>query len=290
MKPVANIYYAGAGLFDSGLSEELEVQQSFEIDPACCVVARANFKHEVIQCDLRLKLVANEKLCDVMVATYPCTRYSNMAEIHNKRFGDDHFLHFFRHVAIKRPELYVVENVPGMRRFPVVMEALTKLPDYYVNVFCPVEATTWLPQRRDRLILIGSKKNFLWREPQSPRRLSLAEIIEEDPRVEWPDYINSRLNGTYRDRPIIVDPGRDDVAPTCLAHYGKDLSTRLVVDRRFPHGVRPFTVREYARLQGLPDTFKFPCSDRAAYKMIGNGVPRPFGQWIGSEINRYFSN
>jgi DNA (cytosine-5)-methyltransferase 1 len=44
------------------------------------------------------------------------------------RTGDDLFLHFFRHVAIRRPELYVVENVPGMRKFPVVMEAMTKLP------------------------------------------------------------------------------------------------------------------------------------------------------------------
>ena len=62
-----------------------------------------------------------------------------------------------------------------------------------------------------------------------------------------------------------------------------------MVDRRFPHGVRPYTVREYARLQGVPDTFAFGGSDNDAYRMIGNGVSVPVGQWIGCEIVRYFN-
>lgn len=67
-----------------------------------------------------------------------------------------------------------------------------------------------------------------------------------------------------------------------------DLSTRLVADERFPNSARPYTVREYARLQGVPDTFTFAGSDNDAYRMIGNGVSVPVGKWIGSEIVRYF--
>ena len=59
-------------------------------------------------------------------------------------------------------------------------------------------------------------------------------------------------------------------------------------DGRFPHGVRPYTVREYGRLQGVPDTFVFAGSDRDAYRMIGNGVSVPVGQWIAEEACRYF--
>src|SRR5256714_15579930 len=110
-----------------------------------------------------------------MVATYPCTKYSPIGDIHGVRTGDDLFLHFFRHVAIRRPELYVVENVPGMKKFPVVMEAMTKLPDYYVHVECPVKSSTWLPQKRDRLIIIGSRRSFLWRETVEGRANTLAE-------------------------------------------------------------------------------------------------------------------
>jgi DNA (cytosine-5)-methyltransferase 1 len=68
----------------------------------------------------------------------------------------------------------------------------------------------------------------------------------------------------------------------------KDLSTRLVADGRFPHGARPYTVREYARLQGVPDTFTFAGGESDAYRMIGNGVSVPVGKWIGAEIARYF--
>jgi DNA (cytosine-5)-methyltransferase 1 len=287
--PIANSYFSGAGLMDIGLRlGGIEIQQSFEIDRICCATQRLNFSHETIEGDIRQKLVSAEKPCDVMVATYPCTKYSPIADIHGTRTGEDLFLHFFRHIAIRQPETYVVENVPGMRRFPVVMEAMTALPDYFVNVFCPISTQTWLPQRRDRLIIMGSRRNFSWREPVASRRVSLAEILESDPRVEIPDYVTKRIDGAYRDRPIVSDPARGDMAPTCVAHYAKDLSTRLVVDHRFPRGVRPYSVREYARLQGVPDTFNFAGSDRDAYRMIGNGVSVPVGEWIGRELLRYF--
>lgn len=286
---LTNSYFSGAGLMDLGLSlGGLTVQQSFEIDSKCCATMRTNFDHEVIESDISRKLVEAEKPCDVMVATYPCTKYSTIADIHGTRTGDELFLHFFRHLAIRRPEVYVVENVPGMRKFPVVMEAMTRLPDYYVNVFCPVKSETWLPQRRDRLIILGSRKPFEWRKPEAQRRVTLADIIEADPVVQVPDYVRKRLTGGYRDMPIISDPARGDLAPTCVAHYAKDVSTRMVADSRFEHGARPYTVREYARLQGVPDSFQFEGTDRDAYRMIGNGVSVPVGEWVGREVTRYF--
>jgi len=291
MHPIlTNTYFSGAGLMDIGLQRGgLTLQQSFEIDATCCDTMRRNFSHEVVQCDITQKLVQAEKRCDVMIATYPCTKYSPIADIHGVRTGDDLFLHFFRHVAIRKPEIYVVENVPGMKKFPVVMEAMTKLPEYYVHVECPVRTSTWLPQKRDRLIIIGSRRSFLWREPAARRAITLAEVLEPEAAPHIPNYVIKRLAGAYRDKPIISDPKRGDLAPTCVAHYAKDLSTRLVVDKRFPHGVRPYTVREYARLQGVPDTFSFAGSDNDAYRMIGNGVSVPVGQWIGAEIVRYFN-
>jgi len=103
------------------------------------------------------------------------------------------------------------------------------------------------------------------------------------------DYLEKRLTGCYRDRPIISDPAKGDIAPTCVAHYAKDVSTRMVADPRFPHGARPYTVREYARLQGVPDTFQFSGTSRDAYRQIGNGVSVPVGEWIGREVSRYFA-
>ncbi|PTX95739.1 DNA cytosine methyltransferase [Opitutus sp. ER46] len=289
MSVLVNSYFSGTGLMEIGLQRAgLTLQQSFEIDPVCVENHRANFDHEIRACDLRAKLVRDEKPCHVKVATYPCNKYSKSADLHGTRTGDDLFLHFFRNLAIEPPEVYVVENVPGMRKFPVVMEAMTRLPGYYVHVECPVQSELWLPQRRDRLIIIGSRRPFAWRAPESTRRVHLSEIVERDPDVHIPRNVISRLRGKYRDRPIISDPDRDDLAPTCVAHYHKDRGTRLVADRRFKYGARPYTVREYARLQGIPDAFTFRCSEAHAYRMIGLGVSVPVGEWIGREIARYF--
>lgn len=287
---LANGYFSGAGLMEIGLERAgITIQQSFEIDPKCCATQRANFNHQVIESDITKKLVKDDLQCHLMAITYPCTKYSKIGDIHGVRTGDELYLHALRHIVIGRPEIYAVENVPGMKKFAVVMEAMTKLPDYYVSVFCPIKSSTWLPQKRDRMIILGSRKPFSWRLPECQRRMSLADILEDNPSVEVPSYVAKRMAGAYRDRPIISDPSRGDLAPTCVAHYAKDLSTRLIVDARFPGGVRPYSVREYARLQGVPDDFKFVGTDRDAYRMIGNGVSVQVGEWIGAEVRRYFS-
>ena len=235
------------------------------------------------------ELVLEQDSCHGMVFTYPCTKYSAIADIHGTRTGDELFLHALRHLALARPEFYIVENVPGMRAFPVVMEAMSKLPEYYVQVFCPVKSEIWLPQRRHRLIIIGTRRSFQVRAPENARPVRLADIVEASPRVTTPKAIHVRMTGGYRDLPIISDPAKGDIAPTCVAHYAKDKSTRLLVDKRYPLGVRPYSVREYARLQGVPDWFEFPVSDTAAYRQIGNGVSVPVGRWIGGEMKRYMS-
>lgn len=182
----------------------------------------------------------------------------------------------------------MIENVPGVMKFPVVMEAMTKLPDYFITTFCPVQASQLLPQDRKRVIIIGARRPFDWSPPVAKQRVTLADILEESPRVTWPKAIRARMSGAYRDLPIISDPAKGDIAPTCVAHYRKDKSTRLVRDDRFPLGVRPYSVREYARLQGVPDWFEFNCSDTEAYRIIGNGVPVVWGEWLALEIRRYY--
>lgn len=282
----AKSYFSGAGGMDLGIKEAgINILESFEIDKKCCDTLRKNFNHKVNECDIAKITVLDQQDADVYIGTFPCTKYSTAADINGTRTGDDLFLHFFRHIVLAKPEMYVVENVLGMLKFRVVMEALTKLPDYYVRIECPVNANMWLPQERKRLILIGSKKPFSRFEYPERKPLRLKDILEKDSEVDIPQYVLNRINGKYRDNPIVSDPENDDLAPTCVAHYAKDKGTRLIKDGK---RIRPYTVREYARLQGFPDWFQFCGTDNDAYRQIGNAVAVPMGRWIGEQIVRYF--
>lgn len=292
--PTAKGYFSGCGGMEIGIMQAgVSVIQSLDLDVEATNCMNLNphyFSHAVLTADIKDQTVLEQPPTDIIVGTYPCTKYSTIADIHGTRTGDDLFLHFFRHIAIEKPEMYVVENVPGMKKFKVVMEAMTKLPDYYVQVFCPVDAANWLPQKRKRLILFGTRKPFPINAPDiinnKPR---LKDILEKDPEVEMPEYVISRIKGKYRDKPIIVDPELPGaMAPTCVAHYAKDLGTRLVKDRKAKYGLRPFSIREYARLQGFPDDFRFE-NKRSSYKLIGNAVPVQMGEWVGEVVMKYFN-
>ncbi len=287
MQPSVNSYFSGAGGFDYGLLlSGCKINQSLEYDSKCIDTLQNNFNHEIISRDIRTVTVLDQKESDVMAFTYPCTRYSAIADIHGVRTGDELFLHAFRHVALRLPEMFVIENVPGMKKFKIVMECFTKIPQYYVQVFCPIDAINWLPQKRERLIIIATKKPFSISAPENKRTIKLKDIVQRGAHVDIPDYVRSRLAGKYRDKPIISDPDKDHVAPTCVAHYSKDIGTRMIKDGK---KIRPYTVREYARLQGFPDQFKFSGTDRDAYKQIGNAVAIPVGEWIGEQVVRYFN-
>ena len=190
--PTAKGYFSGCGGMELGMIQAgVNVIQSLDIDlesTDCMKMNRHYFDHNILTADIKDKTVLEQPYTDITVGAYPCTKYSAIADIHGTRTGDDLFLHFFRHIAIERPEMYVVENVPGMYKFKVVMEAMTKLPNYYVNVFCPIDASNWLPQRRKRLILFGSKKPFAISAIQEIKnKPTLKSILEKNPEVEMPD-------------------------------------------------------------------------------------------------------
>lgn len=292
--PTVKGYFSGIGLMDLGIMQAgCDVVQSLDIDKKATDVMRVNqklFSHKIITQDISTIRVLDQIGADVSVVTFPCTKYSTIGDIHGTRTGDELYLHALRHFALEQPEAYVLENVPGMRKFEIVMEAMTKLPGYYINIFCPLKASVWLPQERDRLIIFGTKKPFSISYPESPKkRKRLRDLLEPDACIDLSPSVIARINGEYRDKPIVSDPADDGaMAPCCVAHYAKDKGTRLVKDKRSPLGVRPYTIREYARLQGVPDEMLLP-DKNYAYQQIGNGVPVDMGRWIGKQLMRYFN-
>ena len=55
-------------------------------------------------------------------------------------------------------------------------------------------------------------------------------------------------------------------------------------ERCHPEETRPFTVREYARIQSFPDSWTFTGTMSEQYKQIGNAVPVELARRVGVQI------
>jgi DNA (cytosine-5)-methyltransferase 1 len=60
-------------------------------------------------------------------------------------------------------------------------------------------------------------------------------------------------------------------------------------ERCHPEETRPFTVREYARIQTFPDNWDFSGSVSQQYKQIGNAVPVNFAKEVGYSIIKFLN-
>ena len=67
-----------------------------------------------------------------------------------------------------------------------------------------------------------------------------------------------------RERNLVIDKRQTDLTPTT------NIKGTVNTD-----GIRKMTPREWARLQGYPDTFKIVVADASAYKQFGNSVAVP---------------
>jgi DNA (cytosine-5)-methyltransferase 1 len=118
---------------------------------------------------------------------------------------------------------------------------------------------------------------------------SVADICEGLLRKNYLKRLPSGfdLKGALFNSGIYKRPRLDEPAPTVLTNFGSC--------RYFAHPTedRPFTVREVARMQGFPDSFRFGTEGgnaEAAYRLIGNAVPPPLARAIGSSLAGLFLN
>jgi DNA (cytosine-5)-methyltransferase 1 len=224
--------------------------------------------------------------------TFPCDHYTLAANMHGTWSGDALYLEALREIVLRYPEVVVIENVLGMRKFRRVMETFRALP-LYACTECILYGEAFTHQKKARVFLLLTRQPYPFPALDSYRQprpgTSLRDYLEKDaPLPPIPPYIATRLAGnTYRDRPRIYDPAQTEPV-NLFTNYRRDRSLFLVRDMRAPQQVRPFTVREVANLHGFPPTYHFlgPLNER--YDMVIDSVMPPMAHAIGLALDAYF--
>lgn len=129
---------------------------SNEIDPFCCQVLRKNFKHRIIEDDIRNIGKHNLEPVDILTGGFPCQPVSTAGQ----RKGEEDYRWLwpenFRIIKELRPKFYVGENVRGLLNFKrglLFNQIQTDLENEGYEVIscllpaCGVEA----PHRRERI-------------------------------------------------------------------------------------------------------------------------------------------
>lgn len=249
---------------------------------------------------------------DGIIGGPPCQSWSEAGSL--KGIDDDRGKLFYEYIRIlknKQPKFFLAENVSGMladRHSEAVNNILQMFKECGYNVSLTlVNAKNYgVAQERKRVFYIGFRSDlnidFVFPKGSTEddnKKITLRDIIWDlkdsaVPALEKnqhnPDAINNNeyFIGSYS--PIFMSRNRvknwDEQAFTvqasgrqCQLHPQAPKMVKVDKnDCRFVKGkehlYRRMTIREIARIQGFPDSFKFIYQNtNDAYKMIGNAVP-----------------
>jgi len=171
----------------------------------------------------------------------------------------------------------------------VIKEKLEAL-GYFVHIKILNALDFGLPQKRERIIIVGFQENldFSFPIPLGYYK-SLSEILEPDEAIN-PSYlanekiIASRLEKVKKTylKPSIWHEnkgGNISALPySCALRAGASYNYLLV------NGERRLTSREMLRLQGFPETFKIVVGYQAMRKLTGNSVAVPVIEAVASKM------
>ena len=250
---------------------------------------------------------------EVVQAGFPCQAFSYAGK--SRGFEDTRgtlFFEFARAVRDIRPKIAVGENVRGLVRHDggrTLDTMLGTLDELGYDVAWRVLRSQYLdvPQKRERLIIFAVRRDAglpIVFPRERDYFISLRQALAGCPASEGQSYPEHKRRvmelvpegGNWRDLP--PDVQRDYMAGSYSLPGGKTGIARRMswdqpaltltcspaqkqTERCHPDETRPFTVREYARIQTFPDEWEFEGSMASKYRQIGNAVPVNLGYHVG---------
>ncbi|WP_289004050.1 DNA cytosine methyltransferase [uncultured Parabacteroides sp.] len=227
---------------------------------------------------------------DILLGGFPCQPFSIIGdkEGFNHETQGTLFFEIERILKEKQPNAFMLENVRNLtahdngKTFKVIINHLEALGyTVYAKVLNALDYG--VPQKRERIIIVGFKDPILFTFPDPVRekeKKKLSDILEDenslDPKYWVKDYIKEKRNFKMKKeiaRPFISHENVGGaITPhhfSCALRAGASSNYILINNERRP------TERELLRLQGFPDDFKVVVSYSAIRKQTGNSVAIP---------------
>jgi len=261
---------------------------------------------------------------DVLTGGFPCQAFSYAGKkLGFEDARGTMFYEFARAVKEIQPLICVGENVRGLlshdggRTIQGMVSILDELgydvlpPRLHKAIFHRV------PQKRERLLVVGLRKDaglqFEWPKPHKEfftlrDALMKGKLFDKDvpvsPGQAYPKRKREIMamippGGYWRELPLEIQ--KEYMKGSFHLSGGKTGMARRIswdepcltltcapaqkqTERCHPEETRPFTVREYARIQTFPDDWIFEGSMTAQYAQIGNAVPVNFAEEVGKAL------
>ena len=269
---------------------------------------------------------------DIVTGGFPCQAFSYAGKkLGFKDARGTLFYEFARVVKEVNPVICIGENVKGLLSHEKgkTIEGMMSILDEIGYDVVPVKVLKAInykvPQKRERVILVGIRKDVdvKYQYPKPHNKIyNLIDALKKGelydcnvPKSEgskYPQHKKEVLDlvpqkGYWRNLPLDIQ--KEYMGKSFYLGGGKTGIARRIgwnepsltltcspaqkqTERCHPEETRPFTVREYARIQTFPDEWRFMGSVSQQYKQIGNAVPCNLGQEIGYSIimflNEYY--
>ena len=267
---------------------------------------------------------------DICLAGFPCQAFSlagarrGFDDNYKGLCRGTLFLDVARICEKHNPKVIFCENVKGLiihdkgRTLQIIKKTFADLGyKVFTNNDTALNSKNFgVPQNRERIYIVAFRNDIAPENFEFPQGTDstkrLCDIIEKDP-VSVKYYLSTtymetlrkhkarhvakgngfgyeirHLNGIAgaivcggmgRERNLIIDDRLTDFTPTT--------KIKGEVNRE---GIRKMTPREWARLQGFPDTYVLPLADVHLYKQLGNSVTVPVIAAIAEKIKEVLKN
>jgi len=277
-----------------------------DFDRNACSTFQSYFNEDIVCGDIRELLAWNypdllsskmPEEVDVVIWWFPCQDFSLAWK--RKWFGSLRWTLYQSMVEVVRrtkPLIFLAENVKGLLSMNEG-QAIEKIKQDFADLWYEVDyklfhvADFWVPQNRERVIIIWTKKDKWLNKFEFPKWfldkqswVSIGEAISDLENVEegWrPNHYWSKAKMIEWTQGNSYT-AKNKIAPTMRAEHHWNIEWHWNKKRRL-------SAREAARIQTFPDNMIFLPSTSSAYKQIWNAVPPVFWWHIANSIQKYLN-